>query len=275
MRLEPLSDVVGSIVRDVDLRTIDEAELQLLDRTWAERGLLVVPGQELSPDDHLAFARRFAEVDVNRFFTPVPGHPEVAEVRKEPDQVTNIGGGWHTDHSYDPAPARGSILVARELPPEGGDTEFLHTGEVLSSLSGAFVDHLRGMRAVHSSHHVFGVGAGYDDNTDIQFNNHDQTGEAVHPVVLRHPDTGAESLYVNTAFTTHFEGWTVAESKPLFEQLLQAIIDRSTTVRLRWEPGMVAMWDNRNTWHKAHNDYHGHRRVMHRVTVAGVELSAA
>ena len=274
MELEPLSDAIGSIVHDVDLRHLDADEVARLDRAWAERGLLVIPGQDLTPEDHLRFARRFADVDVNRFFTPVPGHPAVAEVRKEPDQLSNIGGGWHTDHSYDAAPARGSILVARELPPSGGDTEFLHTGEVLGALSPAFVDQLRGLRAVHSNHHVFGAGAGYDEQTDVEFNNHDQTGEAVHPVVLRHPDTGAESLYVNAGFTTNFEGWTPAESKPLFEQLLTAVVEHPTTVRLPWEPGMVAMWDNRNTWHMAHNDYHGHRRVMHRVTVAGVELAA-
>ncbi len=274
MRFEPLSPRCGSEVHDVDLRQLDDDDIAVLDRAWAERGLLVFRGQQLDPDDHLAFARRFAEVDVNKFFTPVAGHPEIAEVRKEPGQLTNIGGGWHTDHSYDAAPARGSILVARELPPTGGDTEFLHTGEVLGSFDDAELAELRTVRARHSNHHVFGAQTGYAVETDIEMHNPELTGEAVHPVIVRHPETGEESLYVNVAFTVGIEGEDDETGKATVDRLIQAIADHSTTVRLRWEPGTVAMWDNRNTWHKAHNDYHGHRRVMHRVTVAGSELGA-
>ena len=114
--------------------------------------------QKLTPEQHIEFARRWAPIDVNRFFKAVQGYPEIAEVRKEPEQKTNIGGGWHTDHSYDAEPAMGSILLARELPEEGGDTLFANMYRAFETLSPGLQRTLEGMRAVHGSAHIFGQG---------------------------------------------------------------------------------------------------------------------
>lgn len=273
VEITPASEHVGAFVSGVDLRDLDDATTASIERAWAEHGVLFFREQELSERDHVGFARRFAEIDVNKFFTPVDGHPQIAEVRKEADQIVNVGGGWHTDHSYDTEPARGSILVARDLPPSGGDTQFLSVGAAFDALSDGLQETLSRLRAHHSNAHIFGKDedSAYDED-DERFHNADAVGGTTHPVVVEHPSTGRKLLYVNAAFTTHFVGWTPEESKPLLDFLFTHMATGSFDYRFEWEPGSVAMWDNRSTWHWAHNDYHGHRRLMHRITIRGEAL---
>jgi taurine dioxygenase len=233
--------------------------------------------QNLTPAQHIAFAESMGPININRFFKAMPSHPQIAEVRKEPEQTTNIGGGWHTDHSYDQIPALGSILLAREVPPRGGDTMFASMGLAYDALSDGLKKTLKGLRAVHSSRHVFGVKAhaAHPDRQGRLLNAELATQDAVHPVVIRHPETGRPTLYVNSNFTTHFEGWTVRESKPLLEFLYQHAARPEFQTRFKWQEGSIAFWDNRATWHYALNDYQGERRLMHRITIEGVPLEAA
>lgn len=273
-QLRPLSEHVGSEACDLDLNTLDDAAFAALREAVAERGVVFVRGQSLSPEQHIAFARRWGEIDVNKYFPANGGHPEIAEVRKSETQQTNIGGGWHTDHSYDAIPAMGSILLARETPPTGGDTLFAGLAAVFESLSDGLKATLRGMRAVHSADHIYsadGIYARTDQAADLK--GHDEHTRAVHPVVIRHPRTGREILYVNPAFTLHFEGWTRAESMPLLAYLYGVAMEERFHCRVQWAPGSIAIWDNRSTWHHAMNDYHGHRRLMHRITIAGEPLT--
>lgn len=265
---------VGVELDGIDLAHLDKAGFERIRTALADHGLVALRHQQVSPDDHVALARRFGGIDLNNFF-PIDGaYPEIALVQKEKDQTTNIGGGWHTDHSYDAVPAMGSILVARELPPSGGDTLFIDMAAVFDGLSDGLKDTLRGLRAIHSADHVYGE-KGYYATTDLAGSLRGQTlsNRAVHPVVIRHPDTGREILYVNPSFTLRFDGWTGEESQPLLQMLFARARAQENVTRLRWTPGTVAMWDNRSTWHFAENDYQGHRRVMHRITLSGVALS--
>lgn len=273
MQIETASDHVGAFVSEIDLGRLDDAMIEQLDAAWAEHGALFFRDQDLDEAHHIALAEAFADIDINRFFTPVAAHPQIAEVRKEPDQEVNVGGGWHTDHSYDAVPARGSILVARDLPPAGGDTLFLSVGAAYEALSPGLRETLEGLRAHHTNEHVFGKKPedAYND-ADNRFRNPDGVGGTTHPVVVEHPTTGRKLLYVNAAFTTHFVGWTVEESKPLLSYLFGHMANGPFSYQFEWQPGSVAMWDNRSTWHWALNDYQGHRRVMHRITVSGDEL---
>jgi len=231
----------------------------------------------LTPGQHIAFAERMGPININRFFKTLPDYPQIAEVRKEPAQTTNIGGGWHTDHSYDQIPAMGSILLAREVPSRGGDTMFACMGQAYDALSDGLKRTLKGLRAVHTSRHVFGIKAhqANPERKERFVNAELATQEAVHPVVIRHPETGRHTLYVNASFTTHFEGWTETESKPLLDFLYQHAARPEFQTRFRWEEGSIAFWDNRATWHYALNDYQGERRLMHRITLDGVPLEAA
>ncbi len=189
---------------------------------------------------------------------------------KEPEQKRNIGGGWHTDHSYDIEPAMGSMLYAREVPPSGGDTLFASMYAAYDALSDGLKHTLNGMRAVHSSRHVFGQERG--DLKGRIGNTHLATQDATHPVVITHPDSGRKALYVNPGFTLRFDGWTDEESRPLLTYLYQHAQRPEFATRFVWRKGSMAFWDNRSTWHLAVNDYHGHRREMHRITIEGCAL---
>ena len=167
----------------------------------------------------------------------------------------------------------GSILVARELPETGGDTLFADMYKAYDALSDGMKKTLEEMRAVHSNAHVFGAAGAYKaTDQGAGFKGENMVGEAVHPVVITHPLSGRKALYVNAAFTTHFEGWTWAESKPLLDYLYAHAARPEFTCRFEWREGSVAFWDNRATWHYALNDYHGQRRLMHRITIAGGPL---
>lgn len=274
MKISPMSAHVGVEITDLDITTADDATFDQVRRAVAESGVVVLRDQQLSPEQHIALANRWGGIDVNNYFPSNSAYPEIAEVTKAETQVVNIGGGWHTDHSYDQIPAMGSILVARELPPTGGDTLFASMAAAWDSLSEGMKATLRTMRAVHSADHIYGHGGIYSqtDRAD-DMKGRDLKTLAVHPVVIRHPTTGRECLYVNGAFTRHFEGWTMEESQPLLHYLYDVAQREDWQCRLQWAPGSVAIWDNRSTWHYALNDYHGHRRVMHRITLTGEALS--
>lgn len=273
MTITPMSAHCGAEVTGVDARTMDDADFAAIRSALADRGVVLLRDQRFTPEDHIAFARRWGDIDVNNYFPANGGYPEIAEVRKAETQLANIGGGWHTDHSYDAVPAMGSILVARELPPTGGDTLFASMGAAYDALSPGLQQTLAGLRAVHSADHIYGADGVYaktDQAADLK--GHDIHASAVHPVVIAHPVSGRRILYVNPAFTLHFEGWSRAESLPLLQYLYSVAMREEFHCRLAWQPGSVAVWDNRSTWHLAVNDYHGHRRLMHRITISGEPL---
>ena len=191
MKLTPMAEHVGTEISELDLATIGDADLQVLRQTLAERGMVAIRDQSLSPEQHIAFAKRWGGIDVNPFFPTNSGYPEIAEVRKAEMQQSNIGGGWHTDHSFDQVPAMGSILVARELPPVGGDTLFASMGAAYDALSDGLKSSLATLRAVHSADHIYQPG-GYYAQSDMadEMRGQDLSTRAVHPVVIRHPVTG-------------------------------------------------------------------------------------
>ncbi len=273
MKLVPMSAHIGAEISDIDLGTANGTELAAIKAALAEHGVIHIRDQDITPEQHIAFAKSWGGIDVNKFFPANGGWPEIAEVRKSEAQTTNIGGGWHTDHSFDQVPAMGSILVARELPPVGGDTLFTSMGAAYDALSPGLQKTLEGLRAIHSADHIYSPD-GYYATTDMahEMKGQDVRTHAVHPVVIRHPVTGRKLLYVNGAFTLHIEGWTPEESAPLLTYLYSVAAREEFQCRIEWKPGSVAIWDNRSTWHLANNDYHGHRRLMHRITLSGVPL---
>ena len=262
----------GAEVLGVDLRHLSEDDMAVLRAAYAEHGVIFFRDQGLTEDDHIAFARRWGEIDINKFFPHIDGYPEIAAVRKEREQKTNIGGGWHTDHSYDQIPAMGSILVARVLPASGGDTLFANMYAAYESLDDETRQQIDGLRAVHSNAHVFGSKSYYNNPERKEFANDDAVSKAVHPVVITHPLSGRKSLYVNPGFTTRFDGMSPDDSRPLLHKLFAHAMQPQFQCRFVWRPGSIAFWDNRATWHFALNDYHGEERLMHRITVAGVAL---
>lgn len=275
MEIKPLTGGCGAEILGADVT--DPAQFDAIHQAFSDHAVIAIRDQSITPDDQIAFARRFGDININRFFAKVDGHPEIALVLKEKDQKQNIGGRWHTDHSYDQAPAMCSMLHAIETPEVGGDTMFASMYSAFDALSDGLKDTLRGLKAWHSSRHIFGaaVRAGQESAKTGRIGNAEAaTQDSLHPCVIRHPLSGREAIYVNPEFTTHFDGWTAAESKALVDFLEQHCTQPEFTCRVRWRPGTITIWDNRSTWHKAVNDYHGHRRLMHRITIEGQQLEA-
>ena len=277
IRVKPLGGALGAEISGIDLNeAIPDEQLTEVRQVFGQYAVIFFRNQNLSPENEIRFAKRWGEINTNRFFSSVEGYPQIALVVKEPDQKNNIGGSWHTDHSYDIAPALGSMLFAHEVPVSGGDTVFASMYKAYDTLSDGLKSTLSNLRARHSSAHVFGAARaanGNDDTVGRIKNPEAATQEAIHPVVISHPETGRKSLYVNPGFTLGFEGWSDEESKPLLEYLYAHAARPEFTCRFQWKAGSIAFWDNRATWHLAVNDYQGHRRMMHRITIEGIPLS--
>lgn len=275
MQVSPFKNC-GAVVSNLQLATMTDTELVELRNAFTEYGLLFFRDQDLPPQEHLRFANRFGSIVVNKFFKTSADSPQIAEVRKEKNQQTNIGGGWHTDHSYDDIPAMGSILVARTLPKTGGDTQFANLAAAYDSLPNDLKTKIEGLRAIHSNTHLYGENGLYR-LTDLneQLGGMDRVGDATHPVVIKHPESGRKVLYVNPGHTIQFEGWDFAESRALLDELYAHVTQPQFTCSFNWLPGSVTFWDNRCTWHQANNDYQGQARLMHRITLAGSALDAA
>lgn len=262
----------GALIDGVRLASATDDQVDLIRQAVFNHGVAFLHDQGLTPEEQIAFAGRVGPIVVNRYFPASERYPEIAKVEKTEVQTTNIGGGWHTDHSYDQAPAMGSVLLAIETPPTGGDTQFADMYAAYDALSDGLKATLAGLRAVHASAHVFGEGSVYTKTDRADLGGHKDTPSAVHPAVITHPGSGKKALYVNPSFTVGFEGWTREESMALLGYLYQHAIQPRFVHRFQWRPGSMAIWDNRCTWHYAMNDYQGQRRLMHRITIAGEPL---
>ncbi|MBT5434275.1 MAG: TauD/TfdA family dioxygenase, partial [Rhodospirillaceae bacterium] len=197
--VKPLGTALGAEIIGLDLaQPFGDNTAQALLGALGENGVIVFRDQLLTPEQHRAVAQALGRININRFFPTVEGHPDIAEVRKEPGQTSNIGSEWHTDHSYDTEPALGSLLYARDVPPTGGDTIFASMYAAYESLSDGLKAALATLRAVHSSAHVFGEAALSSDELKGVFANADSANQfSTHPMVIHHPTSGRSALYVN------------------------------------------------------------------------------
>jgi len=276
IEVTPQSTALGAVISGIDLsKEPSKHAMAELEDAFGRYSVIFFRDQNLTPQQHIAMAERWGAINVNRFFKPLDGYPQIAQVIKEANQKENIGGTWHTDHSYDLIPAMGSMLYAREVPTVGGDTLFSSMYLAYEALSEDLKKMLADLKAWHSSRHAFGYGATDSEHfEDGRLANPGQaTQDALHPVVITHPLTGRKALYVNADFTVRFDGWTVEESQPILDLLYAHGARQEFTCRFHWEPDSIAFWDNRATWHYAMNDYQGHRRIMHRITLEGVALN--
>ena len=272
--LRPVSGALGAEVDSVELaEPLDDAVFAEIHRAFLDHLVLFFRDQDMTPDRFRAFAARFGPIGQYPFAEDLPGHPGVTEIVKEAGDAMNFGGLWHSDTTYQPMPPMATLLHARETPPWGGDTMFANMYRAYETLSGGMRRLLDPLRAVYTAR------LRSQDGTGARAQLAAQTGRgrnvdrmdmsAVHPVVRTHPETGRKALYVNCAHTSHFDGMTPAESAPLLRFLFDHLGRPEFTCRFAWRPGDLTIWDNRCTQHYALNDYHGHRRLMHRITIQG------
>lgn len=275
IEVAPIAGALGAEIAGVDLsQDIGNAAFSEIQQALHENLVIFFRDQDLTPDQHKDFGRRFGTLNIHPQYVPLDGHPEILPVLKEPEDTLNIGASWHTDVSFLEQPSMGSILYAHEVPKAGGDTMFANQYLAYEALSEGMRDMLDGMTAVHSDRVLSNPtsAANRNEGRSTLIREEAMIDEEIvneHPVVRTHVETGRKCLYVNRAFTTRFSGMTEAESKPLLEFLYAHAARPEFTCRFRWEKHSVAFWDNRCTQHYALNDYQGQRRSMHRVTVNG------
>ena len=268
--VKPMAGAVGAEIQGVDLlRDISDELITAIRDIWLQYGVIFFRDQDLNPDQFQAFAERFGEVIEYPFVKGIPGHPMIIPVMKLPHERHNFGGVWHSDTAYLTAPPMATMLIGREIPPKGGDTLFASGYAAYDALSEGLKATLAGLKAANCSAKAEVTKTREDRIADSAT---DKAGEALvgeHPVIRTHPETGRKSLYVNPAHTTHFVGWTEEESAGLLNYLFAHQIRPEFTCRFSWQPNSIAFWDNRCVLHNPINDYHGYKRLLHRITLKG------
>ena len=263
-----VSPALGAEIGGIDLsQSLGDDVIAEIRQAWLEYRVVFFRDQDITPEQHLAFARRFGDLVTYPMVKGLDDYPEIAPVTKLEHQTVNFGGIWHSDTTYLPQPPMGAILVARELPPKGGDTLFANMVMAYEALPEAMKERLSGLIAINSSAKDHVAKSREDRQKDM-----DDVPEplsAEHPAVRTHPETGLKSLYVNRGHTVGFKGMAEDESAPLLEELFEHQTRGEFTCRFQWRPGSIAFWDNRSAQHNPINDYDGHKRVMHRITLAG------
>ncbi len=267
----PIAGSLGAELGGIDLSTdLADEVIAEIRRAWLEHLVVFFRDQALDSDQYLAFARRVGAIDRYPFVSGIEGYPEIIAVIKRPHETVNFGGIWHSDTSYLVEPPMATMLLARVIPPSGGDTLFANMYAAYEALSPAMQQLLEPLRVINSSALADVSKTREDRLRDGGATPRSATVyEASHPVVRTHPETGRKALYVNVAHSARFDGMTDDESRGLLQFLFHHQVRPEFTCRFRWTVGSIALWDNRCAQHNPVNDYHGHERSMHRITLRG------
>jgi len=266
--VRPIAGSLGAEISGIDLSgRLTDKLVQEIRRALLDHLVIFFRDQDLPPARFLAFARSLGRPIEYPFVAGIDGYPEIIAVTKLPHQTINFGGAWHSDTTYLPEPPMATMLLAQELPTHGGDTQFANQYLAYDALSDGMKSLLQRLRGVSRS-----------DKAEASRTREDRAGNttaprtvlsADHPVVRTHPETGRKALFLNVAHTARFVDMTKEESAPLLRFLWAHQTRPEFTCRFQWTPRALTVWDNRCVLHSAVNDYHGQKRQMHRITLAG------
>ncbi|WP_295633861.1 TauD/TfdA family dioxygenase [Novosphingobium sp.] len=270
----PLSAAMGAEITGADVTRLSDAALaEMQDALWRHK-MIYVRGARITHEQHRDFSARWGDFATDAYTQGVPGVPEVQPVIKEAETRTRalFGSGWHTDSAFLPTPPAISTLRSVEVPPFGGDTTWADCALALRMLSPAMQAMLAPLKVRMSAEANIATSLRLEGKA-LPFASEQAQADAIagtaHPLVRTHPVKGEKSLYVDEVYACGIDGMTESESRPLLDFLTRHITQHAFTCRLRWEPDMLVMWDNRLCLHLAPNDYDGYRREMYRTTIAG------
>ena len=261
----PLSATIGAVLSGIDLTAaLPDAAIAEVRQALLDYKVIFFRGQPLTPTQHVAFARRFGELEIHPF---IPGNPEAPELVRF-EKSAEAGGyenGWHHDVTWRETPSAAAMLHAVSVPQTGGDTLFSDQHAAYDGLDDATKAEIDDLVAVHD----YALAFGYDLSADERAEMRERYPLVEHPVVARHPDTGRRHLYVNRFFTSHIEGYSPEDSVALIDRLARQAEISEYQCRFRWEPHSVAFWDNRAVQHYAASDYWPDTRIMERASIVG------
>jgi len=272
LEIRPYASALGAEVLNVDLRTeLDDATWSVIHQAFLDYCVLFFRDQPLTLEQHIAFSKRFGELEPYPYNEGFDGYPEIVEVVKLPDEVHNFGSGWHTDMSFREKPPLGAVLCCKEIPPAGGDTLFANMYLAYDTLSEGMKEMVSRLNAVHYSHT-------FSDSFEPfkGMKSTDTYGEqsTVHPLIRTHPETGKVSLFLSPDYCVLLEDMSPEESRAILEPLEKHATRHEFSCRFRWQRDSIAVWDNRCIMHQALEDDHGARlrgkgfkRVMRRSTI--------
>ncbi len=264
--VKPIAGALGAEVYGVDLSDpLDDVTFERIHQALLDHCVIVFRDQDITPDEQLAFAKRWGDIHLHPHIKGLPDRPEIFEIVKDKNDVHTLGGEWHTDQMFTETPVRATMLYAKEVPPQGGDTLFANAYLAYETLSDGMKDMLSDLRTLNTYNMQKSRAAAMQVN-DV----YEEPIQAEHPLIRTHSETGRKAVYISyQGITRTIVGMTEEESAPILGYLRKHMTRPEFTCRLGWKEGSLALWDNRCVQHLAINDYHGHRRVMHRITIEG------
>ncbi len=270
LEINPIAGALGAEIHGLDLADpLDDVTFQQIHQALLDYSVVFFRDQKITPEQQLAFAKHWGDIHFHPHIPGLEGTPEVFEIVKKEDDIHTLGGEWHTDQMFTPTPVRATMLYAKQVPPQGGDTLFANAYLAYETLSDGMKNMLAGLRTVNTYNMKKKRAAAMKVN-DIN----EEASEVEHPLIRTHSETGRKALYLSyKGITTRIAGMTDAESEPILGYLRQHMTRPEFTCRFQWQEGSLGVWDNRCVQHLAVNDYNGYRRVMHRITINGEATS--
>jgi taurine dioxygenase len=285
IRARPLAAAMGAEILGVHIPTVTSDQITEIRHALFRHKMIYFRDQPLTHADHERFSLCFGEFAEDAYTTGVPGHRNVHPLIKEADDRSKMvfGEGWHTDSPFLPAPPAITTLYSVEIPPFGGDTMWANSALAYTLLSDAYRRMIQDLKVHFSLRDVLKAAQGAVETRDTPIGRLAATrdspalsedvlrkiGGSVHPLVRSHPVTGEKALYMDDAYAINLDGMLPEESAPIMRFLADHITQPAFTCRLRWEPKMLALWDNRLCVHQGYNDYQGYRRELYRTTLVG------
>jgi len=266
--VRPLAGALGAEILDINLNKIDDETFNEIYKAFIDYQVIGIPNQKLSSDEYLEFGRRWGKIHHYPYMKGLESHPEILEILKTETDTYAFGNVWHSDGSFTEVPPKATMLYAQELPPAGGDTLFADMYQAYDTLSDTMKNVLDTLKGLYVGDQPL---AQFSGAKSMKQKDPGKTQvKSYHPIIRTHPDSKNKALYIG-GHTVEIEGMSREESEPIINYLKSHSTRPEFICRFKWEPGSIAIWDNRCTQHYAVDDYAGFRRRMHRITILGEE----
>ncbi|MFZ1742030.1 MAG: TauD/TfdA family dioxygenase [Pontixanthobacter sp.] len=274
IEITPAPAVCGAAVTGVDLcGNLDAKTIESIRAAWLKHRVLAFPDQKMDDDALERFTLAMGGFGEDPFFVPIPGRRNIAAILREADETTQLfAENWHSDWSFLAKPPAGTCLVAVDVPATGGDTLFADQIAAFAALPDARKQQLRALTAIHSARGAYSPDGAYGKNDQGRSMairpSESAMNTQMHPLITRHPETGEEGIFSTAGYIIGIEGMNDSEGFALLSELHKWQTRDEFVYRHQWSPGMVILWDNRSVLHRATGGYEGHRRELHRTTIA-------